>query len=158
MMPILRVRETGNSRIASPRLAPLAFRSTAVFVIKPSLLQLLWTGHEVPLLQLLWTGGSRPTGRQQISLASHHFRWAKALLASVIFWVFFLRLAAAPAPLEASISSPERRSAMVRSRRAREYITSQRSARVVERPCLTSIGTWWGAPRRSRVGVRRRGG
>src|SRR6266511_1003321 len=32
MIPMLRVRESGNSRIASPPLAPLAFRSTAVSV------------------------------------------------------------------------------------------------------------------------------
>src|SRR6266536_4497380 len=33
MIPMLRVRDSGNSRIASPPLAPPAFRSTAVFVI-----------------------------------------------------------------------------------------------------------------------------
>src|SRR5690606_40311731 len=71
---------------------------------------------------------------------------ANALFDSAILWVSSRRLTLAPRPLLASSNSFCSRSTIVFSRRAREYVTNQRSASVVERPGLTSIGTWKVAP------------
>jgi hypothetical protein len=52
------------------------------------------------------------------------------------------RFTETPWPLEASMISPVRRSAIECSLRARELLTSQRSASVVPRVGRTSTGTW----------------
>src|SRR6266536_579375 len=75
MIPMLRVRESGNSRIASPPLAPPAFRSTAVFVIvicscpSPPVVGKgpVGLGHLVGVLLALDRGAGAVGGVQQLA-------------------------------------------------------------------------------------------